>query len=253
MSSDLRTTPTHRPPMSSMRKIALAAGVLYLITFIASIPALGLKGPAIDHVNFVLGPGSESSVIWASLLDVITALAGIGTAVVRYSVGKRYSQIGAIGFVASRVIEAGLILVGVIGLLSLVTLGQDVTAGAADPSSFLAAGRTLVAIHDWTFLLGPSLMASVNALFLGSVMYRSRLVPRIIPTLGLVGAPILLASTAATMFGVYAQSSMAAGFAVLPIFLWELSLGLWLTFKGFNPVAMPGDAAVPSDRRSLVA
>ncbi len=229
--------------MSSMRKIALAAGVLYLVTFLASIPALGLKGPALDHANFVLGAGSEASVVWAALLDTITALAGVGAAVVLYSVAKRSSQIGAIGYVTSRVMEAGMILVGVVSLLSLVTLRQDVTPG--DAASFVAVGKSLVAIHNWTFLLGPSLMAALNALFLGSVMYRSRLVPRIIPTLGLVGAPILLASTVATMFGVWAQSSVAAGIAVLPIFLWELSLGLWLTFKGFNEgSAIPeGDGA----------
>ncbi len=258
MSSELRTTPTPRRPMDSMRKIALAAGVLYLITFIASIPALGLKGPVLNHTNFVLGAGSESSVLWAAFLDVVTALACIGTAVVLFPVAKRYSQIGAIGFVASRVIEGGLILVGVVSLLSVVTLRQDVGAGAtgAGASSMVMAGRTLVAIHDWTFLLGPSLMAAVNALFLGSVMYRSRLVPRVIPTLGLIGAPILLASTAATMFGVFDQVSLAASVAVIPVFLWELSLGLWLTFKGFNAVPITRQAAVTgeaSDRRSLVA
>lgn len=234
MSSDLRTTPTHRTPMDSMRKIALAAGVLYLITFIASIPALGLKGPALDQANFILGAGSETGVIWACLLDVITALAGVGAAVVLYSVAKRYSQIGAIGYVTSRVMEAGMILVGVVSLLSLVTLRQDFTGG--DAAAFVAVGKTLVAIHNWTFLLGPALMASVNALFLGSVMYRSRLVPRIIPTLGLIGAPVLLASTVAVMFGLWDQSALIAGIATAPIFLWELSLGLWLTFKGFNPV-----------------
>jgi hypothetical protein len=230
-----------------MRRVALAAGVLYLVTFIASIPALALKGPALDHVNFVLGAGSESSVVWAGFLDVITALACVGTAVVLFSVTRRYSQIGAIGFVASRVVEAGLILVGVVSLLSLVTLRQDVTA--ADATSIVTVGKSLVAIHNWTFLLGPSLMAAVNALFLGSVMYRSRLVPRIIPTLGLIGAPILLASTVATLFGVYAQTSVAAGIAVLPVFLWELSLGLWLTFKGFNTVPVVAAPAVVSETR----
>src|ERR1700709_2584676 len=103
MPTDLRTTSSHRSPMTSMRKIALAAGVLYLITFVASIPALGLKGPAIDHANFILGAGSAAGVIWACLLDVITALAGVGAAVVLYSVAKQYSQIGAIGYVTSRV------------------------------------------------------------------------------------------------------------------------------------------------------
>ena len=208
--------------------------------------------PRINHTHFVLGAGSEASVIWACLLDVITALAGVGAAVVLYSVAKRYSQIGAIGYVTSRVMEAGMILVGVVSLLSLVTLRQDVTGG--DVASYVAVGKSLVAIHTWTFLLGPSLMAAINALFLGSVMYRSRLVPRIIPTLGLIGAPLLLASTVAVMFGLWDQVSFAASLLTLPIFLWELSLGLWMTFKGFNTVPVATEPAVreASDRHSLL-
>lgn len=250
--SDLRTTSTHRRPMDSMRKIALAAGVLYLITFIASIPTLGLKDAAINHANFVLGAGSETAVIWACLLDIITALAGVGAAVVLYSVTKRYSQIGAIGYVTTRVMEAGMLLVGVVSLLSLVTLRQDVTGG--DAASFVTVGKSLVAIHTWAFLLGPSLMAALNALFLGSVMFRSRLVPRIIPTLGLIGAPLLLGSTVAVMFGLWDQLSLPASVLTAPIFFWELSLGLWLTFKGFNTVPVAPTTAVDgaSDRHSLV-
>jgi Domain of unknown function (DUF4386) len=258
MSSAPRTTSTRRPPVDSMRKIAFAAGVLYLITFIASLPTLGLKDAAVNHTNFVLGVGSDTSVIFACLLDVITALAGVGAAVVLYSVAKRYSQIGAIGYVTTRVMEAGMLLVGVVSLLSLVTLRQDLTAGAtaADAASFITAGRTLVAIHNWAFLLGPALMAALNALFLGSVMYRSRLVPRIIPTFGLIGAPLLLASTVAVMFGLWDQLSIPASLATAPIFLWELSLGLWLTFKGFNPdptISSPAMSAEDmSDRHRLV-
>jgi len=234
--------------MASMRKTALIAGGLYLITFIASIPALALKGPVLDHVDFILGAGSNASVVWAGFLDVVTALACIGTALALYPVVRRHSETAALGFVASRVLEATIIVVGVVSLFSIVTLRHDL-AGAAgtDTASLVTAGHSLVAIHDWTFLLGPGLIPGVNALFLGYVMYRSRLVPRIIPIVGLIGAPIIVASATATMFGAYDQVSTWGGLAAFPIALWEFSLGVWLVVKGFKPSPITEDVTVPSD------
>jgi hypothetical protein len=223
--------------MDRNRKIALVAGGLYLVTFITSIPALFLKGPARNHIiDFMHGAGSGTSVMWGAYLDVLCALAGIGTAVVLYSVTRRQSEAAGLGFVTSRVIEASVMFVGAMSLLSMVTL-RDGMAGAtgSDAASMITSGRTLLAVHEWTFLLGPGLMAGVNALCLGSVMYRSRLVPRAIPTLGLIGAPLILASATATIFGVFAQTSSVAALLAFPVALWELSLGLWLVFRGFNP------------------
>ena len=190
MHADLRTTPGKRVPMDAMRKTALIAGGLYLLTFITSIPALALKGPALHRVDFILGAGSQTGVIWAGFLDVACALAGIGTALALYQVARRYSETAAVGFIASRVVEATIIVGGVISLLSIVTLRQHV-AGAAgtDAATLVTTGRSLVAIHNWTFLLGPGVMSGVNGLFLGYVMYKSRLVPRIIPIVGLIGPP----------------------------------------------------------------
>jgi hypothetical protein len=231
-----------------MRKTALIAGALYLITFITSIPALALKGPVLHHVNFILGAGSQTSVIWAGLLDVLCALAGIGTALALYPVARRHSETAALGFVASRVVEATIIVVGVISLLSIVTLRQHV-AGAAgtDAATLVTTGRSLVAIHNWTFLLGPGLMAGVNGLFLGYVMYKSRLVPRIIPVVGLIGAPIIAASVTATMFGAFGQTSTWGVLCGFPIALWEFSLGVWLVVKGFTPSPITDNMTVPSD------
>jgi hypothetical protein len=158
------------------------------------------------------------------------------------------SPTAAIGFVTSRLLEAAVIVVGVISLLAVVTLRQDVagTAGA-DTGALLTTASALVAVHDWTFLLGPGLMAGINALLLGTVIYRSRLVPRIIPILGLVGAPLLLASSVATMFGAWDQVSTVAGIATAPVALWEFALGVWLVVKGFNrsPVVEAAVGAEP--------
>ena len=215
-----------------MRTTALAAGLFYLATFVFSIPALGLYDGVVNDPRFVLGSGSGSGVLWGAFIEVLTGLACIGTAVVLYRVVKVYRQSAAIGFVASRVLEASMIFVGVISVLAVYTLRQGVPG--ADEGGILAAASALVAMKNWTFLLGPGLMPVINAICLGSVMYRSRLVPRIIPTIGLIGAPILFASFVASLFGAYDQVSSVALVAALPIALWELSLGIWLTVKGFS-------------------
>ncbi|MCU1626807.1 MAG: hypothetical protein JWP64_1756 [Pseudonocardia sp.] len=217
--------------MNSPRKTALVAGGFYLVTFI-SIPTLALYG-AVHSADYVVGPGPDTGVLWGGLLEVIVALAGIGTAVALFPVVKRQNEGVALGFVAARVLEAAIIFVGVVSLLSVVTLRQD--PAGADAASLVTTGKALVAIHDGTFLLGQGLIPGVNALLLGYLMYRSRLVPRIIPALGLIGAPLLLASVTATFFGVYAQVSVWSGLATIPIAAWELSLGLWLVLKGLKP------------------
>ncbi len=236
MTSTPPALPTVRPSAPPMRRTALVAGVLYLITFVTSIPTLKLYAPLRDHADFVLGAGSTTGVMWGAFLEVALALSCVGTAVVLFPLARRQSETAALGFVAARVLEAGLILVGVVSVLSVVTLRHDVAGSAgADPASLVMAGHTLTAAYDWTFLLGQSLMPVVNALCLGSVMYRSGLVPRIIPTIGLVGAPLLLASDIAIYCGVYEQGTSLAGLAALPIAAWELALGVWLAVKGFRP------------------
>ena len=225
-----RTTQAKRVPMGSLRKTALAGGALYLITFATSIPARVLYGPVRSDPNYILGPGADTQVLFAGFLDLMLALACIGTAVALYPVVKRQNQGVALGFVGSRTLEAAIIVTGVVSLLSIVTLRQ---AGAGADS--LGVSHALTAAYDWTFLFGPGFMACVNALLLGSLMYRSGLVPRIIPLVGLIGAPILFVSDAAVMFGVWDQFSVPALIATLPIALWESSLGVYLVVKGFKP------------------
>ena len=222
--------------MTSLRKTALVGGVFYLITFISSIPAWFLLEPVLSNPDYIVSAGADAQVTFGALLDIVTAFAGIGTAVALYSVVKRQHEGFALGFVTTRLIEAAVILVGVVSLLSVVTLRQAAAAGA-EAGSLIALGQALVAVHDWTYLFGPGLMPVLNAVMLGTVLYQSRLVPRIIPTLGLIGAPLLLSSTLGTMFGINDSQSLWTGIATMPIFFWELSVGLWMTFKGFNPAA----------------
>jgi hypothetical protein len=232
--------PARGPRMNATRKIALAGGLLYLLTFAASIPQLKLFANIIDDPEgFISGRGSSTALLWGSWLEVITALAGIGTAVALYPVTRRVSKSAAIGFVASRVTEAALILVGVVSLLTVVTLRADlVGATGARAEALRVTGHALVELRQWTFLLGPGVMAGINGLFLAYVMYRSRLVPRLIPTIGLIGAPLILVSSTATLFGLWDQVSGPAAVLALPVAAWEFSLGMWLTFKGFKPAAL---------------
>ena len=254
MSTTVRNTATkakRTAPMDSARKTALVGGAFYVITFAASIPALLLLAPVLHHPDYITSAGADTSVLWGCFLDLITALAGIGSAVALFSVVKRQHEGFALGFVTSRIVEAVFIVIGVVSLLAVVTLRQAGTAGA-DPATLVTVGHALVAVRDWTFLLGPTLMAGINALLLGTLMYRSGLVPRVIPVIGLIGVPLQLTAVILTMFGVIDRSSTATGILVIPDFIWELSLGIYLVVKGFKPCpitdAMNAAGTTPAHR-----
>ena len=232
MTTTMHATAAKPAGMTSLRKTALVAGIFYLITFI-SIPTLALYGPVKNHRDWILSSGTNTGVLVGCLLEVIVALAGIGTAVTLYPVVKRQNEGVALGFVTARVLEASMIFVGVVSLLSLVTLRQSGAAG--DPAALVTTGASHVAIYNWTFLLGQTLMPCINALLLGSLMYRSRLVPRILPVLGLIGAPLLISAVIATLFLGIGHVSAWLAIATLPVAAWEFSLGVWLVFKGFKP------------------
>ncbi len=217
----------------SDRRTALIAGLLYLVTFAASIPALPLLAPLLDDpAGFVAGGAGGAGVLAGGLLDLINAAACIGTALVVYPVLRRTAPVGALGFVLSRTMEAAIIATGVLAVLTLVTARSHLSPDVAEG---------LVALRNATFLLGPGLMPAVNALFFGVALLRARLLPRVIPILGLIGAPLLLVSALGTYFGVNPQVSVLSGIAVIPIFFWELSVGLWMTFRGFRA---PTEAAM---------
>lgn len=197
---------------------------------------------------YIIGAGADAQVIFGTLLDLVNALACIGTAVALFWVVKHQNESFALGFVTTRIFEAAVIVIGVVSLLAVVTLRQNTMAGA-DAATMVIVGQSLVAVRNWTFLIGPGLMPAFNALLLGTLLYQSRLVPRIIPALGLIGAPLLFSSTIGTMFGVNNASTIWTAVATVPIFLWELSVGLWMIFKGFNRSA-PLMATITSEKGS---
>jgi hypothetical protein len=223
-----------RPVKDPTRPYSLAGGLFYIATFAASIPAWVLIRSSInDDLSFI--PGHETQLLWAGIGDWVTAMTGVGAAVALYPVVKRQSQALAIGYVTTRLVEAAVIMVGVCSLLAVVTLQDVVGTAGGDPAALTAVGQGLVAVRDWSFLFGPGFMATFNALMLGTIMYRSGLVPRVIPAVGLIGAPLLFAANVATMFGYNEQTSTVTMLATLPIAFWELGVGFYLNVKGFRP------------------
>ena len=237
-------TATRQVPRDWTRKYARAAGVFYLITFAASIPAAYyFIAPVLHDPHYIVSSGADSRVAIGCLLDVVNALACIGTAVAVYPVVRRQNESLALGFVTSRMLEATVIMIGVASLLAIVTLRQDLSGGPdTNQASLLTAGHALVAVRNWTFLFGPDLCAALNALLFGTLLYQSRLVPRLIPTLGLVGAPLLLAATVAAALGAIEQGSVWF-VGALPVAAWELSVGIYMTVKGFKASPITATAA----------
>ena len=229
------------------RNNARAAGIFYLLTFASSIPALFLLSPVLDNADYITSGGQDTRVIWGCILDVVNAWTAIGSAVALYPILKRRNESMALGFVTSRLMEAAVIMIGVVSLLAVVTLQQNYAGIGGDTTSLTTTGHALVDVRHWTFVFGPGLMPAFNAVLLGTVLYRSRLVPRIIPTVGLIGAPLLFALFFGVVFGAIDQVSSTAAILTLPIAAWELAVGCWMTFKGFNRSAvtdlMPGDHA----------
>jgi hypothetical protein len=237
---EMNTTTSTATILSSGRKIALAGGILYLLTFV-SIPIGVLYMSVLNDPNYIVGLGPDTPVIVGGILEIIVALAGIGTAVALYPVLKRQNEGIALGFVGTRVLEAGTIFADVVCLMAIVTLRRAGVGAEA-----LVTGKALVALYG-LFRLGQNLMPAVNDLLLGSLLYRSRLVPRILPLMGILGAPLLIANTVVFMFGITSGPLfLLTGIGVLPIALFEFSLGIWLTVKGFDSSAITSLSAKPA-------
>ena len=213
---------------------------------------------SVTGTDFLISSGSDTGALWGGFLEVIVALAGIGTAITLYPVVKRQNEAMALGFVASRTLEAAMLFTGVASILSLVTLHQDLgTATGADAATLVTVGASHVATYHWAFTLGGSLMPGINAILLGTLLYRSGLVPRVIPVIGLIAAPLHLTAVILAMFGVVDRISTVTGIAAVPIAVWEFSLGVYLIVKGFKrcPItdAMREDATTPAIREVVAA
>jgi hypothetical protein len=238
MTNAVRTTAATRVPMDALRKTALVAGILYLLTFVSIPSPFILYAQVRNNPEYILGPGPDTAVFFGGILEIIVALAGIGTAVALYPVLKRQNETAALGLVGSRVLEAAGILAGVACLLAIVSLRQ---AGAG--TGGLVAGQTLAILYGRIFLLSQSLMPIVCDLLLGFLLYQSRLVPRVLPLLALIGGPLLLVGDLGALFNLWGPTSSVTGILALPVAVFEFSLGVWLVVKGFNAAASAPEPA----------
>ncbi len=158
-----------------------------------------------------------------------------------WPIARRQSETLALSFVASRVVESIVIVVGLMSLLTVVTLREDFAGAGAEAASLTVAGQSLVALHDLTFLLGPGFCVGINGLLLGYLFYRSGLVPRGIAILGLIGGPMIFASSIAVLFGAYEQTG-AHFLASIPEIAFELSITIYTIVKGFKPSSILDDS-----------
>ena len=214
--------------MADDQRHARLFGILFIVTFVTSIAAVALFQPVLDDpAGYISGDGKDSQIYLGAFLDFLLVLANVGTAVVLYPIARRQNPALAIGYVAARIVECVFIAVGILFVLGIVSLRQD-----APDAGDLAV--SLAALKDWTFLLGPGLVVPFgNGLILGYLMYRSRLVPRPWPWLGLIGGPLLLIGNFGVLFDWWEQTGPVS-LLVVPEFVWEAFLGVYCTVWGFK-------------------
>ena len=221
----------HDIPLTAARARFLGrwVGLLFLLTYATSIPALLLFGPVLNDAQYVTGPGSDTQIQFAALLEFILIVANIGSAVVLYPLLRRRFPVGALGFVTARITESTFIGMGILSVLSVVTL----RGSGSDSTTLPVVAQALVAVKDWSFQFGPGFVVPIgNGMLLGWLMYRSGMVPPRLAMLGLVGGPVLFAASTGILFGVLDKGDTLYAIAVAPEFIWELAFGVYLTATG---------------------
>lgn len=227
------------------RRAATIVGWLFIVTYVTSISAkIGFYPPLFDG-NYVTGPGEDTRVLWGAFAECILIIANIGTATALYTVVKhRYPNLG-LSFIAARIMESVFIGVGILAVLTVVTLRQEYAAADDQSAAGLAAvGDALIAMQEWTFNLGPAFVVGVgNGCILGWMMFRSGLVPRRLAVLGLIGGPLIVASGSAAVLGLIEPGGAAQQLTAAPEFFWELGLGIYLIVKGFKSPSRDAESA----------
>jgi hypothetical protein len=220
---------------TSDRKTARLVGWLFLGTFLFSIPGYLLYGPLLDDPKYILGAGHDTQIAVGALLEILTAICNIATAVALYPLARRYAPRAALGYVALRTVEATTIVAGIVSVLAVVTLRQQFAGTDADPATLTIAGQSLVAFHDWTFLLGPGFCAGVGTgVLLGFIMLTSGLMPRRLAAFALVAGSFAIVAATGVLFGVYEPQSAPQMLLTFPEMIWELTFGVYLIAKGFT-------------------
>ncbi|WP_434316529.1 DUF4386 domain-containing protein [Leifsonia sp. P73] len=228
------STPVVAADSAADRRRSLTAGVLFLVTFVSAIAGVLLYAPVLDDPHYVLGAGADVRVLSGILCEAVLIAANLGTALALFPVLRRRAEGLALGYVVARVMECVFIAVGMLCLLTVVTLRQH-AASFGDPGALTASAQTLVALRNWTFLLGPGFVAGLgNGVLLGWLLLRTGLVPRPMAVVGMVGGSLVALSGIGVLFGLWSQGSPVSAVATLPEIVWEGFLGVYLAFLGFR-------------------
>lgn len=222
--------------MTPTRRAAILIGALFLLTEVGAIVGRLLYAPVLNTPGYVLGTGRDALVVVGVLFETVLVIAVVGTAVVLYPVVKRSYPTLALAYVAARILEAAIIVVGILSLLTVLMLRAQ--SDGVDDGALEGVAAGLLALQDGTLLFGPGFALGIGSILLAALMFVSRLVPRPIAILGLVGGAIITISTVLVLFGVYGQFSAIGLLVALPVFAWEVSLAFWLLVKGFNHDAL---------------
>lgn len=238
MTTTQRTrTRTERASADPMRRTATIVGWLFVLTYVTSIAAKIAFYPPLFDGDYITGPGHDTRVLWGAFSECLLIIANIGTATAMYTVIKRRHPNLAISYVAARIMESVFIGVGILSVLTVVTLRQDY-ADSTSTAGLTVVGDAFLAMQQWTFNLGPAFVVGVgNGLILGFIMYRTGLVPRRLAVLGLIGGPLIIASGSAAVLGLIEPGGALQSLSAAPEFFWELGLGIYLIVKGFKTPA----------------
>lgn len=222
--------------MKANRSNAIAAGILFIIAAVAAMTGRLLYGPILVDPDYIIkGTAHETQILWGAFFEILTAFAVIGTPIALFPVLRKYNQSLAIATVSFRLLEATMIIVGILSLMTIVTLSHAFTNEVnADITSYLLAGKTLLAFQNWTFAFGPNIALGPSTFLTGLLLYKSKLVPRFISILGMVAGPVILTCGVLVMFGVFPQVSLWGGLLAIPVFVYEMSLAIRLLYRGFN-------------------
>ena len=226
--------------MDSNKKSANIVGILLILATVTAVAGVLLYDPILNGPDYMInGTEHANQVVLGALMELILVVSAVGTATAMFPILRKYNETIALWHICFRFLEAMIITVGVISVLSLLTLSREfVAAGAPDIASFQTSGIVLNAIHDWTFLLGPNFMLGINTLMYSFIFYKIKVVPRFISILGMIGATLIFTCALFVMFGVFTQLSVWGAILAIPVAAFEMILAVWLIVKGFNRSAL---------------
>ena len=229
--------------MNSTRKPAIIVGILFITATLSWSIGDALLTPILSASDYLINIyPNRTRVIIGVLFELINCTTVIVIPVMMFPIFNKDNEGLALGYLGFRIIESIILIVGIISLLSLLTLSQDyLKAAAPRVSNFQTLGTLLQTVDNWTYLLGIEVFFPLGALILNYLLYQSELIPRFISGWGLIGAPMVLASALLVMFGLINPSSTIHVVLMLPIAVQEMVFAVWLIVKGFNPAVLTSD------------